>query len=55
MDAYTIAILRRPASAPQLSEAELDVLQAEHVAFNGRMREAIPVTGTIAIRALSGA
>jgi uncharacterized protein len=40
MDAYTIVVLRRPASAPQLSEAELDVLQAEHVAFNGRMREA---------------
>jgi hypothetical protein len=40
MDAYTIVILRRPAGAPELSEEELDVLQAEHVAFNGRMREA---------------
>ena len=40
MDAYTIVVLRRPANAPQLSEAELDDLQAQHVAFNGRMREA---------------
>jgi hypothetical protein len=40
MDAYTIVLLRRPPTAPQLSEAELDVLQAEHVAFNGRMRQA---------------
>jgi uncharacterized protein len=40
MDAYTIVFLRRPPTAPQLSEAELDVLQAEHVAFNGRMQQA---------------
>jgi hypothetical protein len=39
MDAYTIVLLRRPPDAPQLSEAELDTLQAEHVAFNQRMRD----------------
>jgi hypothetical protein len=38
MDVYTIVVLRRPAGSPNLSEVELDALQAEHVAFNGRMR-----------------
>ena len=40
LDAYTVVFLRRPADAPQLSEAELDALQREHLAFNARMREA---------------
>ena len=39
LDAYTVVFLWRPVDAPQLSEAELDRLQAEHVAFNARMRE----------------
>ncbi|HSS62177.1 MAG TPA: YciI family protein [Candidatus Limnocylindrales bacterium] len=39
LDVYTVVLLRRPAGAPQLSQAELDRLQAEHVAFNARMRE----------------
>ena len=40
LDAYTIVLLRRPADAPNLPREELDRLQREHVAFNGRMREA---------------
>ncbi|HEV2141295.1 MAG TPA: YciI family protein [Candidatus Dormibacteraeota bacterium] len=39
LDAYTVVFLWRPADAPQLPEEELDRLQAEHVAFNARMRE----------------
>ena len=40
LDAYTIVLLRRPDNAPVMSEAELEALQREHVAFNTRMREA---------------
>jgi len=40
LDAYTVVFLRRPARAPSLGQEELDALQAEHVAFNARMREA---------------
>jgi len=40
LDAYTIVLLRRPKDAPKMAEAELEALQREHVAFNGRMREA---------------
>ena len=32
-DTYTLVLLRRPADAPDLPEAELDRIQAEHVAF----------------------
>jgi hypothetical protein len=39
LDAYTIVLLRRPAKAPELSDAELDRLQSAHLAFNARMRE----------------
>ncbi|HKV87868.1 MAG TPA: YciI family protein [Candidatus Dormibacteraeota bacterium] len=38
LDAYTVVFLRRPPDAPQLSDEELDALQAEHLAFNDRMR-----------------
>jgi hypothetical protein len=38
LDAYTVVFLWRPADAPDLSQTELDRLQAEHVAFNARMR-----------------
>ena len=40
LDAYTIVVLRRPPNAPQYSDEELERLQAAHVAFNARMREA---------------
>jgi uncharacterized protein len=39
LDAYTIVLLRRPTNAPQLSDAELDDLQQQHLAFNARMRD----------------
>ena len=39
LDAYTVVLLKRPPNAPQLTEAELDDLQARHVAYNARMRE----------------
>lgn len=51
LDAYTVVFLRRPSDAPQLSDEELEALQQEHIAFNGRMRDAGhalitgPVTG----------
>lgn len=38
LDVYTVVFLRRPTDAPELSDAELDALQREHVAFNARMR-----------------
>jgi uncharacterized protein len=37
-DVYTLVLLRRPASAPQLSEAELDALQASHLAYRADLR-----------------
>ena len=39
LDAYTIVFLRRPADAPELSDEKLAALQAEHLAFNQRMRD----------------
>ena len=49
LDAYTVVFLRRPPGAPQLSDDELAALQREHLAFNGRMREAghAVVTGPV--------
>lgn len=38
-DVYTLVVLRRPADAPDLSEAELDALQAEHLAYRARLRD----------------
>ena len=32
-DVYTLVVLRRPASAPDLTEAELDELQDRHLAY----------------------
>ncbi len=49
LDAYTLVILRRPPDAPQLPDAELDRLQAEHLAFLASLREqgAIVVNGPV--------
>ncbi len=33
LDAWTMVLLRRPSTAPQMSEAELDALQERHLAF----------------------
>jgi uncharacterized protein YciI len=32
-DVYTVVVLRRPAEAPEMSEEELDALQARHLAY----------------------
>lgn len=38
-DALTVVVLRRPANAPEMSDAELDALQAEHLAYRAELRE----------------
>jgi uncharacterized protein len=38
-DVYTIVILRRPPNAPAMSDEELDVLQARHLAYRSELRE----------------
>lgn len=50
LDVYTVVFLRRPSDAPQMSEERLATLQAEHVAFNHRMRQAghAIITGPLA-------
>ena len=37
-DVYTVVVLRRPADAPEMSEAELDALQARHLAYRAELR-----------------
>jgi uncharacterized protein YciI len=37
-DVYTLVLLRRPADAPDLPEAELDALQAKHLAYRAGLR-----------------
>jgi uncharacterized protein YciI len=37
-DVYTVVVLRRPRDAPDLPEAELDRLQAEHLAHRAELR-----------------
>jgi uncharacterized protein YciI len=37
-DVYTVVLLRRPADAPALGDAELDALQAEHLAYRAGLR-----------------
>lgn len=39
-DVYTVVILRRPAGAPDLPNAELDALQARHLAYRAELRGA---------------
>jgi uncharacterized protein len=36
-DVYTIVILRRPAEAPEMSDEELDALQARHLAYRAEL------------------
>lgn len=36
-DVYTVVVLRRPADAPEMSEADLDVLQARHLAYRAEL------------------
>jgi uncharacterized protein YciI len=37
-DVYTLVLLRRPADAPDMPEAELDALQARHLAYRAGLR-----------------
>ena len=36
-DVYTVVVLRRPAGAPELSDEELDALQASHLAYRAEL------------------
>jgi uncharacterized protein YciI len=37
-DVYTMVLLRRPANAPQMSDEELDELQAHHLAYRAGLK-----------------
>ncbi len=37
-DVYTLVLLRRPANAPEMSDPELDELQARHLAYRAGLR-----------------
>jgi uncharacterized protein YciI len=37
-DVYTAVVLRRPPDAPEMSEEELEALQARHLAYRGELR-----------------
>ena len=37
-DVYALVLLRRPPDAPEMSEEELDVLQARHLAYRAELR-----------------
>jgi uncharacterized protein YciI len=60
-DVYTLVLLRRPADAPDMPEAELDALQARHLAYRAGLRRegALVVNGPlgeqsdVALRGLS--
>ena len=36
-DVYTVVVLRRPPGAPEMSEEELDALQARHLAYRAEL------------------
>ena len=38
-DVYTVVVLRRPDDPPQMSEEELDELQARHLAYRRKLAE----------------
>src|SRR5919112_176693 len=39
-DVYTLVLLRRPPDAPEMSDEELDALQARHLAYRAELRRA---------------
>ena len=44
-DVYTVVVLRRPADAPELSDGELEELQARHLAYRAELvRQGVLVT-----------
>ncbi|HSS66925.1 MAG TPA: YciI family protein [Nocardioidaceae bacterium] len=38
-DVYTVVVLRRPADAPEMSDDELDALQAQHLAYRAELAQ----------------
>jgi uncharacterized protein len=38
-DVYTVAVLRRPADAPEMPDDELDALQSRHLAYRAELRD----------------
>lgn len=38
-DVYTIVVLRRPVDAPEMSEDDLDALQARHLSYRAGLRQ----------------
>jgi len=44
-DVYTVVVLRRAADAPDMSDEELDALQAQHLAYRAQLRR----QGTIVV------
>jgi hypothetical protein len=38
-DVYTFVVLRRPSDVPEMSDAELDDLQARHLAYRSDLRQ----------------
>jgi uncharacterized protein YciI len=38
-DVYTVVVLRRPSDAPQMSDDELDALQARHLDYRAQLRQ----------------
>ena len=38
-DVFTLVILRRPAAAPEFTDAQLDDLQAQHLAYRAGLRQ----------------
>jgi len=49
-DVYTVVVLRRPPDATEMSDAELDTLQARHLAYRAELRRggSIVVNGPFA-------
>ena len=37
-DVFTLVLLRRPSDAPEMSDVELDALQARHLAYRAELR-----------------
>jgi uncharacterized protein YciI len=44
-DVYTVVVLRRPVDAPEMSDEQLDELQAQHLAYRAALRD----DGTIVV------
>ena len=38
-DVFTLVVLRRPADAPDMSDDELDALQARHLAYRAKLKD----------------